>query len=89
MSDTSESRLVVERVDVLPGRPWVFVSGRLDGDVLRVGATVVIRYGDRPAVAATLRTIELHSPPGITTVAIDAEFRDAVGPGAELTAAAA
>jgi hypothetical protein len=86
MSDAAGSRLVVERVDAVPGRPWVFVSGQLTGDPLGVGDSVTIAYGDRASVAATIRTIELHTRPGITTVAIDADLRDSVGPGAELRA---
>jgi hypothetical protein len=86
MSDAAGSRLVVERVDAVPGRPWVLVSGRLAGDPLRVGATVTIRYGDRVAVPAVIRTIEMHTRPGVTTIAIDADLRDALGPGAEVSA---
>lgn len=88
MSNTAGSRLEVERTDVLPGRPWVFVSGHLTGDPLVVGATVVIRYGERPPVPATIRTVEVHTRPGITTVAIDEALRDSVGPGAEVVSSA-
>jgi hypothetical protein len=78
------SRLIVEFVSAFPARPWVFVTGRLLGDPLVIGAAGFIRYGDRPQVAATIRTIEFHSRPGTTTVAIDLELRDSIGPGAEL-----
>jgi hypothetical protein len=86
MSNGTRARLVVERVDALPGRPWLFVSGRLADGELEVGSPVTIRYGEREPVRAVVRTIELHTRPGTTTIAIDRDLRDAIGPGAEVTA---
>jgi hypothetical protein len=88
MTGKQRSRLVVERVDVLPSRPWVLVSGQLTGAPVAVGDDVIIRYGDRPDVHTAVRGIELHTRPGTTTLAIDAVLRDAVGPGAVVTAEA-
>lgn len=84
MSEGTGSRLVVERVDALPGRPWLFVSGRLSGGHIEIGSSVTIQYGDRDPVAAVIRTVELHTRPGTTTIGIDDSLRDAIGPGAEL-----
>jgi len=72
------SRLVVERVDVLPSRAgWMFVTGVLSGDPVDVGDRVSIRHGEQSTVT-TIRSIELHSRPGITTIVLDADLRSIV-----------
>lgn len=68
------TRLIVENVHRIPSRPWAFVTGRLEGGELRMGDELVVRHGDVPEVAAVVRSIEVHSAPGTTTVALDAEL---------------
>lgn len=82
MTEGGGSRFVVERVDTLPSRPWIFLSGRLDGEPIHVGSSVQVHYSTRPPVTAVVRAVELHTRPQMTTFAIDREFQDAVGPGA-------
>jgi translation elongation factor EF-Tu-like GTPase len=79
------TRLVVEIVHRIPGRPWVFATGRLEGGVLRIGDELVVQNSNVPGTAAAIRSIELHSSPGKTTVAVDAEFVDSLWPGTVLT----
>jgi hypothetical protein len=79
------TRLIVENVHRFSSRPWVFVTGRLEGDELRIGDELTVAHGDTPGVSAIVRSIELHSPPGKTTVAIDAELADAIRDGSVLT----
>ncbi|MFF5291817.1 hypothetical protein [Paractinoplanes globisporus] len=79
------TRLIVENVHRVSSRPWAFVTGRLEGDELRIGDELVVAHGDVPIGSAVIRSIELHSPPGKTTVAIDAEVADSIRDGAVLT----
>ena len=79
------TQLFVENLHRLSTRPWVFVTGRLDGGVLRIGDRLSIAYRDQPAVEAIIRTIEIHTRPGKTTIAVDAELADHLGEGAVLT----
>jgi len=80
--NTANSTLVVERVDVLPSRPqWIFVTGVLSGEPIRVGDTVYIRNDNQKPVATTIKSIEIHSPPGKTTVMLDVESRPIVTAG--------
>ncbi len=75
------SRMVVEHVDTLRSRPqWIFVTGVLSGEPISIGDTVTIRHSGGPA-AATVRTIEMHSAPGRTTIALDSVLKPIVGPG--------
>jgi hypothetical protein len=78
------TRLIVERVHRIPSRPWVFVTGRLEGDRLCIGDKLVVAHGDLAVGSAVVRSIEIHSPPGTTTVAIDADLADSVRDGAVL-----
>ncbi|NJC69765.1 hypothetical protein HC031_08530 [Planosporangium thailandense] len=71
MTEASPSRLVIERVDKLSSRPWPLVTGRLEGKRLTVGQRVIIRQHDSVETPATIKGIELHTAPGMTTVAID------------------
>lgn len=79
------TRLIVENVHRISSRPWVFVTGRLEGEELRVGDELTVANGDVPGAAAVIRSIELHSPLGTTTVAIDAELADSLRDGTVLT----
>jgi hypothetical protein len=72
------TRLIVENVHRIPSRPWAFVTGRLEGDELRIGDELTVAHGDVPAAIAVIRSIELHSPPGKTTIAIDADLAGSV-----------
>jgi hypothetical protein len=82
----SASRFVVERVHRLPRRPWIFVTGRLEGEPLTPGQRVTVRHGDLAVATATIESIEIHSAPGMTTVAIDELFAGVVRAGSMLTA---
>ena len=79
------TQLVVEAVHRFSGRPWIFVTGRLDGGAVRIGDRLLVTYRDLAPVAAVIRTIEMHAPAGRTTIALDAEFGDRLGEGAVLT----
>lgn len=81
------TRLVVENAHRIPSRPWAMVTGRLEGDELRIGDELVVQHGDAPGVTAVIRSIELHSAPGTTTVALDAELADGLRHGTVLTSA--
>ncbi|MCP2322918.1 hypothetical protein HDA40_001425 [Hamadaea flava] len=81
------SQLTVERTFKLTGRPWLLVTGRLDGEPLNIGDQVTIADPGRPAVAGVVRSIELHSAPGTTTIAVDLELDDRIQPGTVLSRA--
>jgi hypothetical protein len=86
MTGDEPTRLVVERVDKVSRRPWVFVTGRLEGGgALSIGDSISVAYGDNPAISTVIRSIEVHSPPGRTTIAIDAAHKESVGAGAVIT----
>ncbi|MEV6598277.1 hypothetical protein AB0M36_15565 [Actinoplanes sp. NPDC051346] len=79
------TRLVVEAVHRIPSRPWIFVTGRLEGEALHIGDEMTVVCHDLDVAAAVVRSIELHGPPGRTTIAVDAELADALQEGAVLT----
>lgn len=79
------TKLLVERLHRFSSRPWIFLTGRLDGGVLHIGDRLSVTYRNLPAVDAVIRTIELHGPPGKTTIAVDADLADHLGEGAVLT----
>ena len=79
------TRLTVEAVHRIPSRPWVFVTGRLEDGELRIGDKLTVADGDADMVSAVVRSIELHSPPGTTTIAVDADIAGALEEGAVLT----
>jgi hypothetical protein len=73
--------MVVERIDILSSRSqWIFVTGTLTGEPISIGDTLSIQYVDGP-IAATIRTIEMHSLTGETTIALDAELKPIMTPG--------
>ncbi|MFE9580130.1 hypothetical protein ACFYO1_27350 [Nocardia sp. NPDC006044] len=75
------SQLIVERVDYLPSRPdWIFVTGTLSGEPVRVGDEVSICHGDQ-ATSTTIKSIEIHTRPGKTTILLDAGLRPIVTSG--------
>ncbi|GAB2592366.1 hypothetical protein Aab01nite_37710 [Paractinoplanes abujensis] len=77
------TRLIVEGLHRLSSRPWLFVTGRLEGDALRIGDDLSLE-GDISQPAVTVRAIELHGPPGRTTVAVDGVGAAVIGQGAVL-----
>lgn len=75
------TRLIVERTFKLAGRPYLLVSGALEGDPLRIGDHITVQTGGEPPIATTVRSIELHSAPGTTTVAVDLGLDAQIKPG--------
>jgi hypothetical protein len=78
------TRFIVEGVHRVSSRPWVFVTGRLEGDGLRLGDEMTVEHGDVNVASVVVRSIELHGPPGRTTIAVDADVADALRDGAVL-----
>ncbi|WP_024801660.1 hypothetical protein [Nocardia sp. BMG51109] len=75
------SHLVVERVDVLPGRAGrIYVTGALSGEPVSIGDTVSVQNGDE-TTTTTIKSIEIHSPPGKTTIVLDADLRPIINAG--------
>jgi hypothetical protein len=82
------TRLIVENVHRVSRRPWVLVTGRLEGDgELRIGDGVTIGVDGGEPVATVIRSIEIHSPAGLTTIALDESVADVVGAGVVVTRA--
>jgi hypothetical protein len=79
------TRLVVERVHRLSSRPWLFVTGLLEGEALQIGDELVVLQDGVSAGSAVVRSIELHTAPPKTTVAVDATPVDSVREGTVLT----
>lgn len=73
--------LTVEHVHRLSGRPWLFVTGRLVGDQLAT------RNTDGAVATTTVRSIELHMAPGMTTIAVGPPAQGSLESGATLTSA--
>ncbi|NUT34123.1 MAG: hypothetical protein HOV79_13740 [Hamadaea sp.] len=74
------SQLTVERTFKLSGRPWLLVTGVLEGDPLSIGDHVTV-HGPGPAVETVVRSIEMHSAPGTTTIAVDVALDESIKPG--------
>lgn len=77
----------VEHVHRLSGRPWVFVTGRLVGESILIGDRLTVWNPDGAAATTTVRSIELHTAPGMTTIAVDPPSQGSLEPGATLTSA--
>ncbi|GAA2709530.1 hypothetical protein ACFY2R_01540 [Micromonospora olivasterospora] len=84
MDSPEVSRLVVDAVHRLSGRPWVFASGVLEGAPLRIGDRVTIE-SDQATLAATVETVELHGRPGLVTIAVAGDLAYAVKPGSVIS----
>jgi hypothetical protein len=78
------TQLIVERVDRLSSRPWLFVTGRLTGDPLYVGDELAVMHGESSTASAVIRAIEFHTRRGLTTIAIDGEWDGHIQAGAVL-----
>lgn len=79
------TRLIVDRVHRVSSRPWLFVTGRLEGDALRLGDELTVAYDGVSSGLAVVRSIELHAAPSMTTVAVEADPAGSVREGAVLT----
>jgi len=79
------TQLIVEAVHRISSRPWLFVTGRVEGDALRIGDEMTVSYGDTNMASAVVRSIEFHSSPGKTTIAVDADLADTIRDGSVLT----
>jgi hypothetical protein len=79
------TRLVVERIDRISRRPWLFLSGRLEGEPLRIGDELTVAADGATPATATIRAIEFHTRPGVTTIAVDDSLADSVKVGAVLS----
>jgi translation elongation factor EF-Tu-like GTPase len=73
--------LTVERTFKLSSRPWLLVTGVLDGGPLNIGDHVVVQGGDPPSAQTVIRSIEMHSAPGTTTIAVDLALDELIRPG--------
>ena len=80
--------LTVERVDSLSRRPsMVFVTGRLEGEPLHVGDSVIINDDAAGATSAEIRSIEMHTAPGTVTIALDANLKPLIRGGVVISRA--
>jgi hypothetical protein len=75
------TRLTVEQAFRLAGRGWLMVTGVLAGDPLYIGDHIVIQSGEQSPVQTVIRTIEIHSAPGTTTIAVDLGLDELIRPG--------
>jgi sulfate adenylyltransferase subunit 1 (EFTu-like GTPase family) len=78
------TRLTVERTFRLSSRDWLLVTGVLDGGALTIGDHVMVHDGDRQSAQTVIRSIEMHSAPGTTTIAVDLALDDLIRPGTEV-----
>jgi len=85
MTQREPAHLIVENVHRISRRPWIFVTGRLEGGTLAIGDDVSISNGNNAGTSTVIRSIELHGPPGKTTIAVDADLESAIGAGAVIT----
>ena len=81
-------RLTVERTFRLSGRPWLLVTGVVDDGPLRIGDHVVVRAGGQLSARTVIRSIEMHSAPGTTTIAVDLHLAQLIRPGTIIVRAA-
>jgi translation elongation factor EF-Tu-like GTPase len=81
------TRLIVENVHRMSSRPWIFVTGRLEGDALRIGDELTLTGSDDSTAPVVVRSIELHGAPTKTTVAVDGASAGTIEQGTVLTRA--
>jgi translation elongation factor EF-Tu-like GTPase len=81
------TRFVVENAHTTSSRPWAFVTGRLEGGELHIGDELAVTHGGVEGATAVVRSIELHSAPDKTTIAIDAAVADSIQSGTVLVQA--
>lgn len=75
------TQLTVQRTFKLSGRPYLLVVGTLEGGPLPIGDHVTIQTGGRTAAETEIRSIEVHSAPGTTTIAVDVDLAEQIEPG--------
>ncbi|GAA2676819.1 hypothetical protein [Actinoplanes palleronii] len=78
------TRFLVAAVHRIAGRPWALVTGNLAGDALRAGDEMELSDRTGTVHPVVIRSIEMHGPPGTTTLAVDAAFADLLGAGSIL-----
>jgi hypothetical protein len=78
------SQLTVERTFKLASRPYLMVVGTLEGEPLTIGDRLTIQTGGHSAGETEIRSIEIHSPHGTTTIALDSDLAEQIGPGSVL-----
>ena len=76
------TRLVVENIHRIPSRPWLFLTGQVEGAALHIGDRMTVENSGLPVI---VRSIDIHGAPGKATIAVDATIGDAVGEGTVLT----
>jgi translation elongation factor EF-Tu-like GTPase len=79
------TRLIVENVHRMSSRPWIFVTGRLEGDALRIGDELTLMGAYDSAASVVVRSIELHGAPTKTTLAVEGASAGTIVEGAVLT----
>jgi hypothetical protein len=65
-------RLALIALQSTSGKPWVYVSGTLEGGELHVGDEVTLAVDGVDVTTTTVRSVESYSPPPIRTVVVDA-----------------
>ena len=76
MSDRERTELRVEVVHRLSSRDLLLLSGRRSGGHLAVGDAITIKTPTGTTIRSAIKTIELHSRPGMTTVGVPASTGD-------------
>ena len=79
------TRLIVENVHRIASRPWTFLTGRLEGEALRIGDRLGLAGPDGPAEPVVVQSIELHGAPAKTTVAVEGASAAVIQVGTVLT----
>ncbi|MDY7088375.1 MAG: hypothetical protein SYR96_25115 [Actinomycetota bacterium] len=74
-------RLIAENTHRLSTRPWLLVTGRLEGEALRIGDELSLAGSE---AAVVVRAIELHGALPKTTVAADGDATSSISEGAVL-----
>jgi len=78
------TRLTVENVHRMSSRPWTFLTGRLEGDALRIGDRLGVAGADGPGEPVVVQSIELHGAPAMTTIAVEGASAGAIRAGTVL-----
>jgi hypothetical protein len=78
------SRSTVQRTFRLTSRDRLLVTGALEGGPLRIGDLVMVQADSQTSARVVVRSIELHSAPGTTTVAMDLAWAELIRPGTVL-----
>jgi len=79
------TRLIVDNVHRMSSRPWTFLTGRLEGDALRIGDRLGVAGADGPGEPVVVQSVELHGAPAKTTVAVEGTSAATIQAGTVLT----